>query len=402
MKNSACTTSIWRSSPTTARTCRLFTSTCSRTRCIPANAPESGGAARKVRCIRSYVRCARSSRRCSRSPPRKRGNTFRRRCATKPLRSSIWRCRAAASAGRTKWPSSRCGRASSECAASSRRWKGCATISCRRTSTPRLRWNRHFAPSATTCARRSSFPPSRSWSIPRSRPKPSRALSCFPPLVKNVRAVGRPCRSAAIANTRCSALPARRSSARSSVSNPRMAVAANFPSLEDVRAARKRIAPYVEVTPTFARDGVAYKLEFLQHTGSFKVRGAFNAALQLTQEERSRGVVAMSGGNHGLAVAYVGRVLGISATVVMPKTTPQFVVDRASADGALVELTDTISAAFTRVDELVREGQMLLHPFDDLRVIAGQGTIVLEMLEQLPDLMTLVASVGGGGLIGGI
>jgi len=181
-----------------------------------------------------------------------------------------------------------------------------------------------------------------------------------------------------------------------------MAVAANFPSLEDVRAARKRIAPYVEVTPTFARDGVAYKLEFLQHTGSFKVRGAFNAALQLTQEERSRGVVAMSGGNHGLAVAYVGRVLGISATVVMPKTTPQFVVDRASADGALVELTDTISAAFTRVDELVREGQMLLHPFDDLRVIAGQGTIALEMLEQLPDLMTLVASVGGGGLIAGI
>ena len=106
------------------------------------------------------------------------------------------------------------------------------------------------------------------------------------------------------------------------------ATAANFPGLEDVRAARNRIAPYVDVTPGLVRDGVAYKLEFLQHTGSFKVRGAFNAALQLTQEERARGVVAVSGGNHGLAVAYVGRVLGISATVVMPKTTPQFVVDR--------------------------------------------------------------------------
>jgi threonine dehydratase len=175
-----------------------------------------------------------------------------------------------------------------------------------------------------------------------------------------------------------------------------------FPTLEDVRRARERIAGYVDVTPLFQRDGVGYKLEFLQRTGSFKPRGAFNAALQLSEEERSRGVVAMSGGNHGLAVAYVGKTLGIPTTVVMPKTTPPFVVERARADGARVELTETIAAAFARVDELVCDGLVLLHPFDDARVIAGQGSIGLEMLEQMPDLGTVVVSIGGGGLLAGI
>jgi threonine dehydratase len=179
-------------------------------------------------------------------------------------------------------------------------------------------------------------------------------------------------------------------------------VAPTLPSLEDVREAQRRIAGYVAVTPLVARQGIVYKLEFLQNTGSFKPRGAFNAALQLTAEERSHGVVAMSGGNHGLAVAYVGKTLGIPATVVMPRTTPDFVVDRARADGAHVELTETIAAAFERVDELVREGLVLLHPFDDARVIAGQGSIGLEMLEQMPNLTTVVISIGGGGLVAGV
>ena len=173
-------------------------------------------------------------------------------------------------------------------------------------------------------------------------------------------------------------------------------------NLADVRAARERIAKHVVVTPTVVRDGVGYKLEFLQHTGSFKPRGAFNAALQLSEAERSQGVVAVSGGNHGLAVAFVAKKLGIPATVVMPKTTPPFVVERAQADGAQVVLTETIAEGFARVDELARDGLTLLHPFDDDRVIAGQGTIGLEMLEQMPALETVVISIGGGGLLVGI
>jgi threonine dehydratase len=175
-----------------------------------------------------------------------------------------------------------------------------------------------------------------------------------------------------------------------------------FPSLDDVREARRRIAGYADTTPLALRDGLGYKLEFLQHTGSFKVRGAFNAALQLSQAECARGVVAVSGGNHGLAIAYVGKVLGIPATVVMPKSTPEYVVGRATADGARVLLTETIAEAFARVDELARDGLALLHPFDDVRVIAGQGTLGLEMLEQMPEVKTLVVSIGGGGLISGI
>ena len=178
--------------------------------------------------------------------------------------------------------------------------------------------------------------------------------------------------------------------------------ASAFPSLDDVREARRRITGYADTTPLVLRDGLGYKLEFLQHTGSFKVRGAFNAALQLSQAECARGVVAVSGGNHGLAIAYVGKVLGIPATVVMPKATPQFVVERATADGARVVLTETIAEAFARVDELARDGLALLHPFDDVRVIAGQGTLALEMLEQMPEVKTLVVSIGGGGLISGV
>jgi threonine dehydratase len=175
-----------------------------------------------------------------------------------------------------------------------------------------------------------------------------------------------------------------------------------LPALEDVRAARARIAPYVRRTPTFAADDLTYKFEFLQVTGSFKPRGAFNAALQLDAPARERGIVAVSGGNHGLAIAHVGRRLGIRATVLMPDTTPAHVVDRARADGADVELKKTIGEAFAEAERRTAEGQTAIHPFDDERVMAGQGTIGLELLEQIPDLATLVVSIGGGGLISGI
>ncbi|HVA37611.1 MAG TPA: pyridoxal-phosphate dependent enzyme [Candidatus Dormibacteraeota bacterium] len=175
-----------------------------------------------------------------------------------------------------------------------------------------------------------------------------------------------------------------------------------LPTIDTARAARERIAPYVRRTPTYAHEGVAYKLELLQVTGSFKVRGAFNAALQLDPLTRARGVVAVSGGNHGLAVAHVGRVLGIPATVIMPETTPARTVERARADGADVILVPTIAEAFAMADERQAAGQSTIHPYDDTFVLAGQGTIGFELLEDVPDLATLIVSIGGGGLISGI
>jgi threonine dehydratase len=174
------------------------------------------------------------------------------------------------------------------------------------------------------------------------------------------------------------------------------------PTLESARAAAIRIAPYVKKTPLLHADGLAYKAEFMQVTGSFKPRGAFNAALQLDEAQRVRGLVAVSGGNHGLAAAHIGNRLGIRATVLMPKTTPDWIVERARADGAEVLLFDTIALAFAEMESRAASGQTLLHPYDDERVMAGQGTIALELLEQVPDLETLVVSIGGGGLIAGM
>ena len=181
-----------------------------------------------------------------------------------------------------------------------------------------------------------------------------------------------------------------------------MKLHADAPTIDDIRGARARIAPYVRRTPVFSPDGTVYKLEFLQVTGSFKPRGAFNTALQLDSAARERGLVAVSGGNHGLAVAYVARTLGMRATIVMPSTTPSYIVDRARADGAEVLLFPTIGEAFDDMERRVAAGQTALHPFDDVRVIAGQGTVGLELLEDIPDLSTVIASIGGGGLVSGV
>lgn len=176
----------------------------------------------------------------------------------------------------------------------------------------------------------------------------------------------------------------------------------NLPSLDQAREARERIAPYVRRTPTYAYGGVAYKLELLQVTGAFKARGAFNAALQLDAQHRARGVVAVSGGNHGLAVAHVGKALGMRATVVMPESTPARIVERAREDGAEVILVPTIAEAFALTEERRAQGQAVIHPYDDQAVMAGQGTIGFELLEDIPDLETLIVSIGGGGLIAGV
>ena len=144
------------------------------------------------------------------------------------------------------------------------------------------------------------------------------------------------------------------------------------------------------------------KLECLQKTGSFKPRGAFNKMLSLSADQRGRGVVAVSGGNHAQGVAYAARHLGISAVLCMPQNTPRNYLDATRDYGAEIILTPDIRAAFAEVERLVAQGRVLVHPFDDPLVAAGQGTIGLEILDDLPGLTHLYVSIGGGGLISGI
>ncbi|MBV9750701.1 MAG: threonine ammonia-lyase [Acetobacteraceae bacterium] len=182
-------------------------------------------------------------------------------------------------------------------------------------------------------------------------------------------------------------------------------------TLEDVRAAACRIAGKVLHTPCLPASvvseatgaQVSLKLENLQAIGSFKERGAANKLALLTPEERARGVVAMSAGNHAQAVARHASLLGVAATIVMPQYTPLTKVARTRAWGAEVVLHGAILAdAAAHAHALAaREGRVFVHPYDDPAVMAGQGTLALEMLEAAPDLDVLVIPVGGGGLIAG-
>lgn len=145
------------------------------------------------------------------------------------------------------------------------------------------------------------------------------------------------------------------------------------------------------------------KFENLQVTSSFKDRGAYNKMSSLTEAERARGVIAMSAGNHAQAVAYHAKRLGIPATIVMPETTPSTKVERTRAHGAHVILSgETLAESQVTAETLVKDkGFILIHPYDDDKVIAGQGTIAIEMLEDQPDLDVIVVPIGGGGIIGG-
>jgi threonine dehydratase len=179
-----------------------------------------------------------------------------------------------------------------------------------------------------------------------------------------------------------------------------------------VEAARRRLREAIVQTPcaysqtlselTGARCFV--KLENLQMTGSFKERGAANLLLQLVPDERRRGVIAASAGNHGLAVAFHAARLGIPATIVMPEYAPLIKVTNARRYGAEVVLHGSnFEEAYERARALEAErGLVFVHPFDDPRVVAGQGTLGLEVLEQLPEVEALIVPVGGGGLIGGV
>jgi len=183
-------------------------------------------------------------------------------------------------------------------------------------------------------------------------------------------------------------------------------------TLDDVVAARKRIAggiyesPCVESIPLSKLTGahIFCKLDYLQRTGSFKERGARNALLLLTDEQRKRGVIAASAGNHAQGVAYHGSLLGIPVTVVMPKFAALIKVTNCRQLGARVILHGVdLAEARAHAEELAsREGLTFIHPFDNADVMAGQGTMALEIVEQAPDLDAVVVPVGGGGLLAGV
>ncbi|MES2735936.1 MAG: threonine ammonia-lyase [Verrucomicrobiota bacterium] len=182
--------------------------------------------------------------------------------------------------------------------------------------------------------------------------------------------------------------------------------------LSDIMAARLRLNGAVTRTPcvesaalselTGAR--IFCKQEHLQRTGSFKERGARNALSQLTPEQAARGVIAASAGNHALGLSWHGRALGIPVTVVMPRFAPLVKLARCRQFGATVVLHgDTFDEARQEADRLSAERQLTyIHPFDDPQVIAGQGTMAFEILEQVPDAEAIIVPVGGGGLLAGV
>jgi threonine dehydratase len=147
---------------------------------------------------------------------------------------------------------------------------------------------------------------------------------------------------------------------------------------------------------------VFLKLELFQKTGSFKVRGAFNKVLSIPEKQRGRGLAAVSGGNHAQAVAYVGGRLGLPAVILMPKNTPRNYIEATRGYGAEVVLVPSAAEAFERIAEYEREGWTSVHPFDDPKVMCGQGTVGLEIVEDVPDVTDVIVSIGGGGFIGGV
>ena len=180
----------------------------------------------------------------------------------------------------------------------------------------------------------------------------------------------------------------------------------------DVRAAAERIRPYVHRTPLLAsrslseRIGVEVRLkcENLQRAGSFKIRGAMNALLQIDPEQRRRGVVAFSSGNHAQGVALASRLLGVPATIVMPEGSVAMKVQATEAYGAKVVTAGVTAATRDTVAREIAErtGASVIPPFDDERIIAGAGTVGLEIVEEWPEVAAIVSPLGGGGLLSGI
>jgi len=184
------------------------------------------------------------------------------------------------------------------------------------------------------------------------------------------------------------------------------------PTLDDIKAAAERIEGAVIRTPMMKSETLSaivdaevwLKFENLQFTAAYKERGALNKLLQLSEAERRQGVVAASAGNHAQAVAYHGKRLGIPVTIVMPVSTPMIKVTQTEGHGANVVLFgERFDDAYAHARELeAARGFVFVHPFDDVTVMAGAGTVALEMLEEAPELDTLVIPIGGGGLISGV
>jgi threonine dehydratase len=182
--------------------------------------------------------------------------------------------------------------------------------------------------------------------------------------------------------------------------------------IQDIEAAAQRLQGQVLDTPCVESRTLSQlvgcqvflKFENLQYTASFKERGACNKLAQLSDEERARGVVAMSAGNHAQGVAYHAQRLGLRAVIVMPRFTPGVKIERTRGFGAEIVLHgDTLDAARTHARELAQQqGLVFVHPYDDEAIVAGQGTVALEMLRTEPELDTLVVAIGGGGLIAGM
>ncbi len=183
------------------------------------------------------------------------------------------------------------------------------------------------------------------------------------------------------------------------------------PDLETIRAAHRRIAPHIHRTPVMTSASLAalagaqlyFKCENLQKTGSFKIRGATNAICSLSEEEAARGVVTHSSGNHAAAVALAARWRGIRAWIVMPANAPEAKRRAVEAYGGQITFCEpTLEAREAAAAEIMRKtGAALVHPFDDDRIIAGQATAAVELLEEVPDLDFILAPVSGGGLLSG-
>ena len=187
-----------------------------------------------------------------------------------------------------------------------------------------------------------------------------------------------------------------------------MPIARALLTLDDVRAAAERIRGRVHRTPTFSSrtlgPGIALKAELFQKTGSFKVRGVLNKLASLTPEEQERGVIGISAGNHAQALAWGAAAEGIDCLVVMWTGASAAKIDATRGYGAAVDLDAAgPTEAFDRLEALIAEtGRTLVHPFDDPVVLAGAGTVALELLEDAPETETILVPAGGGGLVSGI
>lgn len=181
-------------------------------------------------------------------------------------------------------------------------------------------------------------------------------------------------------------------------------------TLERIQAAKRRLAPYIYETPVIRLQGldevlgcnVYIKAENMQKTNSFKLRGALNKMLTMPIEQLQKGVVAASSGNHGKGVAYAAKLLNIHATIVLPDTAPIIKVEGIRALGANVVQCKLAERHIVTERLSSEHGYAIIHPYDDFDIMAGQGTAGLEILEQLPDVNTIVVPIGGGGLISGI